>query len=96
MSPIALPSRRPRRPGPPAGGRRLAALVRRTSARIAAIVAECRAAQRLVMRQAGSADRYLPCPTSAPDTYREFLFRTSGPLVHEPAASIRAAGRAVR
>jgi hypothetical protein len=32
----------------------------------------------------------------APETYQEFLFRTSGPLVHELAAARRSAGRAVR
>ena len=31
----------------------------------------------------------------APATYAEFLFRTSAPLTHEPAATGRARGRTV-
>jgi hypothetical protein len=40
-------------------------------------------------------DRYVPDPGQAPDDYAEFLFRTSGPLRHEPTARQRAAGRSL-
>jgi len=35
-------------------------------------------------------DRYLFDPDAPPDTYAEFLFRTSGVLRHEPPARVRA------
>ena len=35
-------------------------------------------------------DRYTARPDAAPDTYAEFLFRTSGLLLHEPSARARA------
>jgi hypothetical protein len=41
-------------------------------------------------------DRYLDEPDAAPDTYAEFLLRTSSPLRHEPSAGQRDAGRLVR
>jgi hypothetical protein len=42
-------------------------------------------------------DRFLPDAGEAPDDYAEFLFRTSGALVHEPSAKQRrAAGRSHR
>jgi len=40
-------------------------------------------------------DSYSPNPDSAPGSYREFLLRTSHPLLHEPTARQRQAGRAV-
>jgi hypothetical protein len=42
-----------------------------------------------------SADLYLADANHAPDTYAEFLFRTSGSLLHEPAATGRRHGRPV-
>jgi hypothetical protein len=41
----------------------------------------------LVMRTA--TDRYIERPHAAPDTYDEFLARTSGALLHEPSARKR-------
>ena len=38
-------------------------------------------------------DSYLTDRDQAPDTYAEFLFRTSGGLLHEPASAQRAHGR---
>jgi len=35
-------------------------------------------------------DRYVENPAAAPDTYEEFLTRTSGVLRHEPTARKRA------
>ncbi len=68
----------------------------RLARRVAAVLAECHYAQRRMSVLATSPDRYLPEPAHAPDTYAEFLFRTSGALRHEPAASWRSAGHAVR
>jgi hypothetical protein len=70
--------------------------LRRLARRIAAAVAECNDAQRRMAVLQTSPDRYLAAPDHAPRTYPEFLFRTSGPLRHEPAAAWRSAGHAVR
>ena len=60
---------------------------------IAAVVAECNRATRTMTQLRFAPDRYLPDSGQAPDDYAEFLFRTSGPLRHEPSARQRAAGR---
>jgi hypothetical protein len=78
------------------GLRRMAPGLRQFGRRVAAVVAECSYAQRRIAALRISPDRYLPDPGGAPETYQEFLFRTSGPLVHELAAARRSAGRAVR
>jgi hypothetical protein len=74
-------------------------MTRRTAARIARhvadVFAECRYAQRRMMILNATPDRYLADPDQAPATYAEFLFRTSAPLTHEPAATGRARGRTV-
>jgi hypothetical protein len=72
------------------------AVVRGTWRRVAAIVAECNYAQRRLAQLQASPDRHLARPGLAPDTYGEFLFRTSGPLAHEPSAARRASGRVIR
>jgi hypothetical protein len=78
------------RGGQPAGW------VRRLTARIAEVMAECHRAQRRMAVLASSPDRYLLEVGLAPGTYQEFLFRTSGVLAHEPPAAKRLAGRVVR
>jgi hypothetical protein len=60
--------------------------------RIAAVVRECRDAQVRMAAITTGTDRYLAQPDAAPDTYAEFLFRTSGLLLHEPSARSRARG----
>ena len=61
--------------------------------RVGEVVAECNEAQnRLIMRRL-SPDSYLLAPDEAPDTYQEFLFRTSGVFVHEPSAAARSRKR---
>jgi hypothetical protein len=75
--------------------RRPARVAGRLARWVAAAVAECRTAQRRLAIKSGP-DRYLANQDAAPETYQEFLYRTSGPLAHEPAAVRRAAGRAVR
>lgn len=68
---------------------------RRLLRRIAA-VAECRYARRRATALRTSADTYTSDPGGAPENYREFLLRTSGPLRHEPSAAHRRAGQPVR
>jgi hypothetical protein len=78
------------RGGQPAGR------ARRLAARVARVLAECHRAQRRMAVLASSPDRYLLDVGLVPGTYQEFLFRTSGVLVHEPPAAKRLAGRVVR
>jgi hypothetical protein len=60
---------------------------RRVAGKLADTVREMNEAQRLalVLRNASDARN----PGAAPDTYDEFLFRTSGVLPHEPSARRR-------
>jgi hypothetical protein len=63
--------------------------------RAAAVVAECNYAQRRLFTLRTSPDAFLAERDKAPDEYAEFLFRTSSPLLHEPAAAGRAHGQPV-
>jgi hypothetical protein len=63
--------------------------------RVAGIVAECNYAQRRMLALRTTPDVYLADGDKAPDNYADFLFRTSGALLHEPAASGRVRGRLV-
>jgi hypothetical protein len=63
--------------------------LRTLARRVGALAAECYQAQRRVTALRTSPDRYALQPDQAPDTYSEFLFRTSGSLLHEPAAACR-------
>jgi hypothetical protein len=58
----------------------------RVARRIAAIHAEISYAQRKVDAMRTNPDLYLADPGKMPETYAEFLFRTSGVLLPEPAA----------
>ena len=78
------------------GKRSWTQLIRSVSLSIAAVVAECHRANSLMMQRRLAPDRYLPDSGQAPDDYAEFMFRTSGPLRHEPSAGQRAAGRSLR
>jgi hypothetical protein len=60
---------------------------------IAAVVRECREAQLRMAAISTATDRYVAHPDAAPDTYAEFLFRTSGLLLHEPSARSRSRAR---
>ena len=62
---------------------------------VADFVAECNYAQRRMLALRTSPDTYRADKNMAPDTYAEFLFRTSSALLHEPAASGRSHGRLV-
>ncbi len=63
--------------------------VRRLASRVAAMVAEMNEAQRRVAVPHVVPDSYLTRPGAPPDSYAEFLARTSGPLIREPSASER-------
>jgi hypothetical protein len=71
----------------------LARIARRVASRIAKVVAECNYAQRRSFAIMTNPDSYLTDRDQAPDTYAEFLFRTSAELLHEPASAQRAHGR---
>lgn len=68
-------------------------LLVRFGKRIASVVAECDYAQRRSFAIMTSPDSYLIDRDKAPDTYAEFLFRTSGGLLHESASGQRPHGR---
>ena len=71
--------------------RRIIALARR----VASVIAECNYAQRRAAAWRMAADTYGPGGNKAPTDYAEFLFRTSGALLHEPRARQRANGQLV-
>jgi hypothetical protein len=66
---------------------------RRIARRIASVLAECNYAQRRSFAIMTGADSYLMDRNQAPDTYAEFLFRTSGGLLREPASAQRSHGQ---
>ena len=68
-------------------------LLVRFGQRIASVVAECDYAQRRSFAIMTNPDSYLIDRDQAPDTYAEFLFRTSGGLLHESASGQRPHGR---
>ena len=70
--------------------------IRGLARRIAAVIAECAYAQRRMAELATAPDRYLFEPDAAPETYAEFMYRTSGLLRHEPSARARARSHATR
>jgi hypothetical protein len=65
-------------------------LVKGLLRRIASVLAECRYAQHRMAVLGSAPDRHMAKPGEAPDTYAEFLYRTSGVLMHEPSARARA------
>jgi hypothetical protein len=71
-------------------------ILRALARRVGAVVAECNEAQNRLLMLRLSPDRYVLTPDQAPDTYRDFLFRTSGLLVHEPPAVVRCGRPRVR
>ncbi|HMH93864.1 MAG TPA: hypothetical protein VK586_22635 [Streptosporangiaceae bacterium] len=75
---------------------RLPGLAKGLIFKIAAIVRECNDAQRRMAEIRSAPDRFGTRPDVAPDTYGEFLFRTSGPLQREPSAQDRARRNALR
>ena len=69
----------------------LAGAAVRLARRVADVIAECNEAQRRLTALRLAPDSYAIGPEHAPDSYAEFLFRTSGWLRHEPPARDRAA-----
>lgn len=63
--------------------------VRRAIETVAEVVQEMNEAQRLGLVLRTAMDRYVPNPDAVPDTYEEFLIRTSGVLLREPSARQR-------
>ena len=63
--------------------------VRRAAGKLADAVREMNEAQRLMLVLHNATDRYVAEPGATPDTYDEFLARTSGMLLHEPSARRR-------
>ncbi|HCU91437.1 MAG TPA: hypothetical protein DHU96_01210 [Actinobacteria bacterium] len=68
----------------------------RAARRLRDIVAECNHAQRRLTQLRLDPDRYALNGDTAPASYGEFLFRSSGPAWREPAAGQRATGAQVR
>ena len=81
----------------PAQHRNWSQVLRSAAHTITSVVTECNQATRTMSQLRFAPDRYLPDAGQAPDDYAEFLFRTSGSLVHERSARQRlAAGRSHR
>jgi hypothetical protein len=70
--------------------------LRALARRVGAVVAECNYAQRRITVLQSNPDLYLVAPDEAPDSYQEFLLRTTGPLDHEPSAAARCGRQNVR
>lgn len=71
-------------------------MLRRIVRWVAATIDDYRYAQRRLIQLQTNPSAHVHRPGQAPDTYREFMFRTSGPLAHEPSATQRSLGRAIR
>jgi len=63
--------------------------LRRAAGRLADVVHEMHDAQERMLVLHNAMDRYVENPNAAPDTYAEFLARTSGMLLHEPSVRKR-------
>jgi len=68
--------------------------VRRAAGKLADTVRAMNEAQRRMQVLQHAPDRYARDSAAAPETYQEFLARTSGLLLHEPSARHR--GRLAR
>jgi hypothetical protein len=71
-------------------------VLRAMARRVAAVFDDYRYANRRLAQLQTNPSAHLLHPDQAPDTYEEFLFQTSGPLTHEPPATQRSLGRAIR
>ena len=75
--------------------RRAARALRRAASGLAGFLHELDYWQRRTAVLSLAPDRHVAHPNAAPDTYREFLARTAGPLLREPSSRARLAGRQV-
>jgi hypothetical protein len=64
--------------------------LQRAVGKVADAVREMNEAQRLMLVLRTGTEMYAENPDAAPDTYEEFLVRTSGVLLPEPSARKRA------
>jgi hypothetical protein len=71
-------------------GQHLVHAVARSVKAVAAVVAECHRAQRVMGELRIQPDRYALEADLAPGTYAEFLFRSPGTVWREPSARERA------
>lgn len=76
--------------------RRIAVALLHAARRFGSLIAEINRQQQRLHKINQSIDHYLPKPDAPPETYREFLARTRGALLHEPSARARLAGHAIR
>ena len=60
------------------------------------VMADYTYAQRRAILLRVNPESYEYDPGNVPDTYEAFLFRTTGPLTHEPSAAQRSHGQLVR
>jgi hypothetical protein len=67
----------------------LAGAARKAVRTMADVIDECNYAQRRMLQLRLNPERYVIHNDQVPDTFAEFLFRTSGLLMHEPAADKR-------
>jgi hypothetical protein len=74
---------------------RITTRLARFGRRVADVIAECNYAQRRMTMLMISTDAYLTDRDRAPGDYAEFLLRTSGALLREPAAGRRADGQLI-
>lgn len=63
--------------------------LRRVAGRVADVVRQMHEGQMRMVVLRTATDRYVENSGAAPDTYAEFLHRTSGVLLHEPPAHKR-------
>jgi hypothetical protein len=63
--------------------------LRTLARRVGAVIADYRYAQHRLTLLQSTPDHYVYAPNRAPDTYEDFLFRTAGPLEHEPSTAAR-------
>jgi hypothetical protein len=67
----------------------------RLAVKVTQLVRELNYWQRRSVILALAPDRHLPHPERPPDTFSEFMARTTGPLLREPSCKARLAGRCV-
>ena len=70
-------------------------VLRALGRRLREFVAECNYAQRRAVLHRVNPDFYALEPDQAPDSYEAFLFRATGPLMHEPSAAQRSRGQLI-
>jgi hypothetical protein len=77
------------------GAQRAGQALRRATSRLTDLVGQLGYGQRRATVLFLAVDRYHTGSGRPPDTYGEFLARTSGPLIREPPARARLTGRRV-